>query len=1015
MKPLKLEMQAFGPFAERESIDFSQFGPAPLFLINGPTGSGKTTILDAICFALYGETTGNERQGNQMRCDLADESLATEVSLEFALHDKQYRITRQPEQMMPKARGEGLTKRKHTASFYQLNPEPELLSSKASEIKGLIIEKLGLNEHQFRQVMVLPQGQFRQLLLASSSEREAIFGQLFQTDIYKKIEFALKDKAAAISRQKADLDIKVTSTLAMAEVDNETALGEALTENQRQREQQEKQLDQFKKQRDHAKQQLDQAELYQKTQASLQAVTERLQTHQQTESTVMAAQNELKWADQAQQLVPAYQQYQSALQSLQLSTEQWQDAKSRWPEIEQNTHNAEQQHQQALALLQSVPQWQDKENKLAQQIQLWQQWQVQSEQFTAKQHEITQVESQLVKYAAHSKTLRDELEQAQRQWQQASEQKAPLPTLLEQLAKHNERIDKLQQWQQLDHQQRQREPQRDEALTRKTHSEKALKQQQQDLDVAELHWHQSQAYQLSLKLQRGHACAVCGSLEHPSPAPMPDNVIDQPALNKLKQTLAKAQQQHQDAVQAWQKIEHDYQSCQQQIAIFSDQLGKDGLAHLADAVKEQQAMAAQIERLKRINLEQQQDQIRQLEQRLQKGADLEQQQRHQLSILQGQCEALAIQIADIDKQIDKQYPDLEALLEAKQALQKQISHAQQQELVSREQFQQWHNQSLTLKAQLTTYQQHVSQCQQQVDSVQKAWQQALENSEFNNEEAFLAAQRSTQDKQALRERIDAYRQTLIQLQQTQRDLERSLSEQVVLDVAECQQGVQQAQHQLSIAEQQWSQLQSTAQALTKAQNILNQLKKDNQQLEEAYHTFGTLYDVASGKTGSRISLHRFVLGVLLDDVLIQASQRLSLMSKGRYRLIRKLSGFKGAAGRGLDLEVEDGYSGKSRDVATLSGGESFMAALALALGLSDVVQAYSGGIRLDTLFIDEGFGSLDPESLDLAVQTLVDLQQHGRMIGVISHVSELKEQMALRLDVSTSVTGSRIALIKHSV
>ncbi|MDG2681397.1 SMC family ATPase, partial [Vibrio parahaemolyticus] len=184
----------------------------------------------------------------------------------------------------------------------------------------------------------------------------------------------------------------------------------------------------------------------------------------------------------------------------------------------------------------------------------------------------------------------------------------------------------------------------------------------------------------------------------------------------------------------------------------------------------------------------------------------------------------------------------------------------------------------------------------------------------------------------------------------------------------------------------------------------------NRKLEEEYKVFGTLYDVASGKTGSRISLHRFVLGVLLDDVLIQASQRLSLMSKGRYILARKTEGFKGAAGRGLDLVVEDGYTGKMRDVATLSGGESFMAALALALGLSDVVQSYSGGIRLDTLFIDEGFGSLDPESLDLAIQTLVDLQQTGRMIGVISHVSELKEQMALRIDVEPSRFGSTVSV-----
>ena len=153
-----------------------------------------------------------------------------------------------------------------------------------------------------------------------------------------------------------------------------------------------------------------------------------------------------------------------------------------------------------------------------------------------------------------------------------------------------------------------------------------------------------------------------------------------------------------------------------------------------------------------------------------------------------------------------------------------------------------------------------------------------------------------------------------------------------------------------------------------------------------------------------------MLSVLLDDVLIQASQRLTLMSKGRYQLVRKEDRAKGNKASGLELEVEDSYSGKTRSVATLSGGESFLAALSLALGLSDVVQSYAGGIKLDTLFIDEGFGSLDPESLDLAVRTLIDLQASGRMIGIISHVSELKEQMALRVDVESGRGGSHISV-----
>lgn len=226
MKPIKLTMQAFGPFAKTETIDFEKLGSNALFLINGPTGSGKTSILDAICFALYGETTSNERQGIQMRCDSASPQLLTEVILDFSLHGKVYRVTRAPEQEAPKARGEGLTVRKHTASLYELGETEKLITSKTTQVKTEITNIIGLNETQFRQVMVLPQGKFRELLLATSKEREEIFGQLFETDIYKKIEYALKDKASSISKAKDEFDNQIRGALQVAGVTSEAELTE---------------------------------------------------------------------------------------------------------------------------------------------------------------------------------------------------------------------------------------------------------------------------------------------------------------------------------------------------------------------------------------------------------------------------------------------------------------------------------------------------------------------------------------------------------------------------------------------------------------------------------------------------------------------------------------------------------------------------------------------------------------------------------------------------------------------
>lgn len=212
-------------------------------------------------------------------------------------------------------------------------------------------------------------------------------------------------------------------------------------------------------------------------------------------------------------------------------------------------------------------------------------------------------------------------------------------------------------------------------------------------------------------------------------------------------------------------------------------------------------------------------------------------------------------------------------------------------------------------------------------------------------------------------------------------------------------------------EQQLSQLSNRLHQLSQAQQHYQKISAEQQALDAQYKVIGTLANLANGRNTHKLSLQRFVLGVLLDDVLIAATQRFYQMSKGRYELRRKEERNKGNKASGLDLLVADTYTGKERDVATLSGGESFMAALSLALGLSDVIQGYAGGIRLDTLFIDEGFGSLDEASLELAIRTLTELRDNGRMVGIISHVAELKNQIPQRLDISLQQDGSRVRFV----
>ena len=236
MTPLTLTMQAFGPFAGSETIDFTALGKSPLFLINGPTGAGKSSYIDAICFALYGQTTGNDRDAGQMRCDQAAATLLTEVSLDFRLRDSAYRVRLMPQQERPKAAGEGTTTQSAEAQLWRLTPEGDedecLVARKVTDANSQLHALIGLDANQFRQVMVLPQGKFRELLLAESKDREKIFSQLFQTQIFQRIEERLRTQANQIERAVNDHRQHISGILAGGELESEAALAqevEALT------------------------------------------------------------------------------------------------------------------------------------------------------------------------------------------------------------------------------------------------------------------------------------------------------------------------------------------------------------------------------------------------------------------------------------------------------------------------------------------------------------------------------------------------------------------------------------------------------------------------------------------------------------------------------------------------------------------------------------------------------------------------------------------------------------------
>jgi exonuclease SbcC len=1018
VKPIKLTVQAFGPFAGKEEIDFTSLGNNPLFLINGPTGAGKSSILDAICFALYSQTTGAERDPQQMRCDHSKADVLCEVSLEFMLGPKRYRIWRSPMQDRPKNRGDGITTKPGEAKLWYLDGSDEgvlLVSKSVGDATKQINQLMGLGVEQFRQVMVLPQGKFRELLMADSKDRETIFSQLFETHIYKKIETKLKEQASGIKQavehhqskvrgilegvnvaSHSDLrtEIEVTSPLLMR-AKSEKDLAQSLRQN-------------MQTQKDAAEAlnlQFDELAIKQKALASTHARKYDIETKQSFLTQALKAQSiyhlHTNSVAHAEKLESIHNQH--AISKAKLTS-------------------AEGQHTQALEHVKKA-----KVNA------------AEIDVLKVQQSELLRFSKQLLALddankthllastiANKSKQALDDNKQAlaelvnERQIKEATaldhasalEALAPLQQTLEKhVEKHSERV-------QLDSIQSLINEAIKQQGNDQTQLEKANLIHTEAKTTAaetELLWHQSQAFLLAKELNHDQPCPVCGSKVHPKPANLENS-----SARVSKDQVDRARQKE--------------ATCRE-----SMQAAKDKLAATTNLVDTQNSKAAeqtkrlaQFAEIPRIELFQKQTELAakvDLLKDLQKTKSSVDQRIADIKSIQAQRAETLLRLeknwvidnnAFITAQISAQQLNAQIPIEHHDA--NQLNNtvngvitkiAQLSQHLKTAEFEFVSKQSLLDSAIATKNALLVQLSEQQKvsDIAVSEWQQALHNSEFKHLEQFLQARLDEPQQITLQQAINDYQTERDSLYAVVQQLSQSLNEHEKTDITLMAQTLSEQSRIVDEKDQAWRSLDARSNNLLSINKMLDKADLDNKALNDQYSIIGTLSEVATGSTGNKISLQRFVLSVLLDDVLIQASQRLHIMSNGRYQLLRKEDRARGNKASGLELEVHDGNTGKPRSVATLSGGESFMAALSLALGLSDVVQSYAGGIRLDTLFIDEGFGSLDTESLDAAIRVLIDLQASGRMIGIISHVSELKEQMAKRIDVLSSPVGSSISIV----
>ncbi|MBA6412222.1 SMC family ATPase [Parahaliea sp. F7430] len=1027
MRPLTLRMQAFGPFAATEEINFADLGNAPLFLINGPTGSGKTTILDAICYALYGSTTGAEREAAQMRCQHSPPELLTEVSLSFALGRHRYQITRSPDQLRPKQRGEGLTEHKSRAELYRLGEDGStesgslLVEQKVLDANRYIKDIIGMSAEQFRQVMVLPQGQFRKLLLASSQERESIFQSLFQTGIYKRIEERLKQSAASIRRDHEDGLTLLRGILSSGEVEDEKSLLAELQQRQQDLSLAEQDYQSLYQQWQQAERQLTKAKQLEATLARLKTAQQSRDQLESQAASVQQQRQQVKLAQAAQLIEPVLLRLQESTEALTKAEQKLSTARAELASAKQTKSNAaellaaEQARQPEREALKSTL------NDLRRYVPRLEVLQAAREALRAQQEALDTCQREQRRAQQQLDSLRDE-ELAVLAEIENLRGKVERATGLElQIARCKQAVEQAQALERLQAQLQSLQQQLIKSEQQKQQQHAQVEEEDRKLRQLRRAWHLGQARVLADSLQEGQPCPVCGSESHPAPATETGDKGQSDWLETPDEEILEAQ-------------ERCLQSAQQKLSECERELASLGSQQQAQEQQQQQLLdkfdgqAAPESESLRAELKALQQDLRQREQHSQLLAAAEQRQKSLKQALSEAEQALgnnatkesearvaltqkSSQVAHLEDELPEDYREqgqlAAALKESEARLQAMESAWQKAETDFAEADRKQEGAQATEKALSQTLQQQ----RERQQGSQEGFKQALAESPFASEQERSAAAMERQELEKLQRKVEDYDAAVSQIRTTVETLEqetqgRELADVQVLSGAELSAREQRDAAQLALQNQR-----QRLNTLESTQAKLQAQRKANQALEQRYQVVGTLADVATGSTGAKISLQRYVLGVLLDDVLVQASLRLSKMSGGRYQLIRKLDANKGRRAAGLDLEVHDDFSGSARPVATLSGGESFMAALSLALGLSDVVQSQTGGIALDTLFVDEGFGSLDSEALELAINTLMELQKAGRMVGIISHVSELKEQMDLRIDLQGGREGSSLRIV----
>ena len=925
MKPLKLTMSAFGSYAGKNVIDFTgqQQG---IFLITGDTGAGKTTIFDAITYALYNQTSGGERNGNMMRSQYAQPETETYVELEFLYRGQTYRVRRNPDYKITKTLKNGKIREQKVPHSVELTlPDGTVFPEKKNATDAKIIEILGLTADQFSQIVMIAQGDFLKLLYTKSDERKMIFSKLFRTDIYWKIQENLRRKSMEMDEriQENDRAFEQEKSRIIPLPESEELPLDELVERLRER-----LKDALKEQNlrranvEELNKKITKYEEINKLFVSLEKIRQTGKELEARQAESKERRQQIENARKADKVLVAEQQNLRQQQAVEQSAqaiakmgetladdqEMFETLKTQLQEAEaKQKREAADTQKKMLALEQSFPSYEALQNARSEEQQAKKVWEdlrkTSEESFHKKAAGIAALKEQ-------QKRQEQIVEQTKKNWEQTS-------LSASESAKHYEHM-----------------------------YEAFLKEQ---------------AGILAENLSAGCPCPVCGSTVHPDPAKLSDHAVTELEVEQAKKTRAAAEEKRDMAYAAFEAEKTEKQK-------------------LAQAVEKEEADFV-------------------LEQTIAKQQRKEAEQNY-------------VSLQKIAEQIREKlvYPSLAEAKKQYAAMQKALEAAEQEIERKRQKVSELAEAMNTLKGQKLAEEENQKTAKKLAAKTEKEYAKLLEKSGFVSEETYHLAILPERSRSKLEREEKEYESQCLRQQSEQKLLEKQVSGKTYTDTTELNEQLKIEKQALKEAEKTYMELHTAYENdRSVLQNCAVYLEK-GKKLESEDQVIKSLSKTANGRlSGSaKIDFETYIQRQYFKQIIHEANKRLLTMSNHQFILKLKEEANTGRkTNEGLDLSVYSLVTDSERDVKTLSGGESFLAALAMALGLSDIVERSAGAIHPDMMFIDEGFGSLDAQSRQQAIEVLAELAGDSRMVGIISHVTELKEQIDRQLVVSRTDKGSR--------